>query len=149
MTAKIIALIAAALSGSAMTFQGCINSELGERAGSIMMAIVVQVTGLIAAIILFTVTASWRRFGDLAGVPWYSYTGGIIGVGIVIGVAYTIPKTGAALGISAILIAQLLTALLCDHFGLFTTSKTPLSWMRLVGTILMIVGARLLVVPRK
>ncbi|MGE5654213.1 MAG: DMT family transporter [Bacillota bacterium] len=147
---RIIALIIGALSGSAMTFQGCINSELGEKTGPFVMALIVQLVGFIAALLLFLVSASWRRWGALAGVPWYSIMGGgVIGVAIIIGVAYTIPKTGAALGISAILIAQLLTALLCDHFGLFTTTKTPLTWMRLVGTALMIVGARLLVVKGK
>lgn len=150
MGVRIIALIVAAISGSAMTFQGCINSELGEKTGPFVMALIVQFVGLLTALALFLVTASWRHWGALSKVAWYSILGGgIIGVAIIIGVAYTIPKTGAALGISAILIAQLLTALMCDHFGLFTTTKTPLTWMRLVGTALMIVGARLLVVKGK
>lgn len=150
MGGRIIALIVGALSGSAMTFQGCINSELGQKTGAVVMSLVVQLVGLATALALFVVTGSWRRWGALRGVAWYSILGGgIIGVAIIIGVAYTIPKTGAALGISAILIAQLLTALLCDHFGLFTTTKTPLTWMRIFGTVLMIVGARLLVVTNK
>jgi len=141
----LLAVAAAALSGLAMTFQGTFNSVLGKRVDVPGMVMVVQVTGLGAGLLAYLVWGRPRKLAGLAGAPWYSLLGGILGVAIIAGVAYALARTGIALGVSVILTAQLATGVVVDHFGLFGVEKVPASWVRLVGAALMVVGTRLMV----
>lgn len=138
----LLPLIIAALSGLAMTFQGTINAALKDKVGVGPMAVTVHLTGLLVSLatLLFTGGPKLQEFKN---APFYSYLGGALNVGIIGGVAWAIAKTGATLGISAILFGQLTTAVLLDHFGLFSLEKIPVSWLRLAGVALMLVGMRL------
>lgn len=138
-------IIMAALSGMAMTFQGTFNSALGKKIGVIETSMIVHVVGLVVSIIGVVIWGTFPKISTLRDVPYYSLLGGLLGVLIVAGVAYTISKTGAAFGISIILIAQLLSAVVLDHFGIFTLERIPINITRVIGTILMLVGARFLV----
>lgn len=138
-------IIIAAVSGMAMTFQGTFNSALGKKIGVIETSMIVHIVGLVISILGVIFWGKFPKIEILKDVPYYSFLGGILGVLIVVGVAYTISKTGAAFGISVILIAQLLTAVILDHFGIFTLEKIPINLTRVVGTILMLIGARFLI----
>lgn len=127
----------------AMTFQGAINSALSKRVDVAPMSLIVHFIGLVISLVLVVSWTGLPRAEDLRNAPLYTYLGGILNVGIMIGVAYAISKTGATLGISAILIGQLGTAVVLDHFGIFTLEKIPISWLRLLGIVLMLVGARM------
>lgn len=139
----VLPLIIAALSGLAMTFQGAINAALKEKIGVAPMSLVVHLIGLIISLAAVVVFTGIPKFQDFRNAPLYSYLGGILNVAIIGGVAYAIAKTGATIGISAILIGQLGTAVVLDHFGIFTLEKIPFSWIRIVGVLLMLVGMRM------
>lgn len=135
----------AALSGMAMTFQGTFNSALSKKIGVIETSMIVHITGLVVSIVGVIIWGTFPKITTLKDVPYYSLLGGVLGVLIIAGVAYTISRTGAAFGISIILIAQLLSAVILDHFGIFTLERIPINTTRVIGTILMLVGARFLV----
>ncbi|WP_353892221.1 DMT family transporter [Proteinivorax hydrogeniformans] len=145
MLKSILPLLVAALSGAAMTFQGTVNSALGKKIGVIEMALVVHGVGLAASIIAVVFFGAMPKFTLAKTHPHYFFIGGLLSVVIIVAVAFTIAKTGAALGISVILIAQLVTAVVLDHFGIFTLERIPIGATRIIGTVLMLIGARLLV----
>jgi transporter family-2 protein len=138
-------IIVAALSGMAMTFQGTFNSALGKKIGVIETSMIVHIVGLIISFLGVLFWGKLPTIESLKDVPYYTVLGGTLGVLIVVGVAFTIARTGAAFGVSVILIAQLLTAVILDHFGIFTLNRIPIDSTRVIGTILMVIGARFLV----
>ncbi|MDD4658101.1 MAG: DMT family transporter [Eubacteriales bacterium] len=135
-------LIIAALSGLAMTFQGAINAALKEKVGVAPMSVAVHLIGLIVSLAAILVTGA-PKIQEFKNAPFYSYLGGALNVAIIGGVAWAIAKTGATIGISAILFGQLTTAVILDHFGIFSLEVIPFSWIRLAGVALMLVGMRL------
>lgn len=139
----LIPLIIAAFSGLAMTFQGAINAALKEKIGVAPMSLMVHLIGLVVSLAAVLALTGMPKVHELRSAPLYSYLGGILNVAIIGGVAYSIAKTGATTGISAILFGQLTTAVILDHFGIFTLEKIPFSWIRIVGVILMLVGMRM------
>lgn len=139
----IFPLIIAALSGLAMTFQGAINAALKERIGVAPMSLVVHLTGLIVSLAAVLIISGVPNIADFKNAPLSSYLGGLLNVAIIGGVAFAIGKTGATIGISAILFGQLTTAVILDHFGIFSLERIPISWMRLLGILLMLAGMRL------
>lgn len=139
----LLPLIVAALSGLAMTFQGAINAALKERIGVAPMSLIVHLIGLAVSIVAVLALTGIPRIEELRNAPLYSYLGGLLNVAIIGGVAFAIAKTGATIGISAILIGQLTTAVVLDHFGIFTLERIPFSWIRIAGVLLMLVGMRM------
>ncbi len=142
------ALLAAALAGAAMSFQGAFNSSLSRKAGLLGASAAVHVIGailtglVIAGAMLWAKSAApnWTGFGRAA---WWAYLGGVLSVLIIAGVAFAFPIAGAGLSVSTIITAQLAAAVVLDHFGLFETTRIPITWVRLLGVALLVVGTRL------
>ena len=145
MSVKILALLIAAGSGLAMALQGSLNAALGKVVGLVETTFIVHLTGLVfAGAALFLCLPGGSRLGRFVQAPWYTYLGGALGVLIIYAVARSIPKVGVAPATTAIILGQVFTASLIDHFGLFGLEKLPFTWHRIAGTLLMAAGAWLL-----
>ncbi len=127
-----------------MAVQGSLNSVLGKVIGRMEATLIVHVIGsiVVAVILLF-------RFGDgdftkIPQAPWYVYLGGLINVLIIYGVVASIPKVGVALATTAIIVGQVSTALLIDHFGMFGLEKLSFTWWKFAGLVLLAAGSKLM-----
>lgn len=137
-------LAVAAFAGLLMAVQGAMNSVVSRALGISGATFIVHLTAtLIMALVVFSGLgkAEWSRYAD---IPWYDYLGGAIGVLITYTVVMSIPRLGAAVATTAIIVGQVLTACLLDHFGCFGLEKAPFTWMRFLGLVLLAVGAKLL-----
>ncbi|NPV44046.1 MAG: DMT family transporter [Firmicutes bacterium] len=138
-------LIAALLAGVAMAVQGSINSALGKVIGLWEATFLVHLSAAIILLLILFVFHMGK--GDLAlcyKAPWYLYLGGLIGVLITFGVVISIPKLGVAVATTAIIVGQVLTALIIDHFGLFGLKEISFTWIKFLGLVLLALGAKLL-----
>ncbi|MFA5537465.1 MAG: DMT family transporter [Bacillota bacterium] len=145
MTGKILALILALSSGIAMAFQGTINSAFSKIIGLLEATFVVHLSAaLIVAAMLFSFGLGQGQLANIKEAPWYLFLGGVFGVAITYLVVASIPKVGVALATTAIIVGQVGTACLVDHFGLFGLTKYPFTWYRLGGVLLLAAGARLM-----
>ncbi|MFZ5646209.1 MAG: DMT family transporter [Bacillota bacterium] len=145
MTARLMALIIAALSGVTMAFQGTLNSALSKVIGLLEATFVVHLVGLVfVSLLLFVFKLGEGKLTLISQAPIYTYLGGILGVIITYGVIRSIPKVGVAPATTAIILGQVLTAGIIDHFGLFGMDRLCFNWYRVGGTLLMACGAWLL-----
>ena len=106
------AIVAAALSGAAMSLQGTLNALLGKKISLLGTSAAVHVVGALTtgAVIGLTLLLARQRLPptvDPASAPWYAYLGGVLSVLIIAGVAFAFSVTGAGLGVAVILTAQL------------------------------------------
>jgi transporter family-2 protein len=65
---------------------------------------------------------------------------GLLGIGIIAGIAYALPKIGIAAGLSTIIAGQMAVAVLVDTFGLTGGQPVPLNWTRIGGFGLIALG---------
>jgi bacterial/archaeal transporter family-2 protein len=140
---RFLFLLIAALSGSFMAIQGTFNSLLGKTVGILESTFAVHLIGALTAGAFLLVLGN-GNFAKAGQVPWFAWLGGPIGVAIIFGVAFSIPKLGVGVTTTAIIAAQLFTAYLIDHFGLFGMERIPFNFLKLGGTALIIIGAKLL-----
>jgi transporter family-2 protein len=56
----------------------------------------------------------------------------------------SIPKLGVGIATTGIIAAQLLTAYIIDHFGLFGMEKIPFNYLKLIGIALIVTGSKIL-----
>ncbi len=145
MHATVLALLLAAVSGIAMAVQGSLNTALGKIIGLLEATFIVHITATITiAVILFLFKFGNGELQRVEEAPWFYFLGGLIGVMITYGVVASIPRIGVALATTAIIVGQVSTALIIDHYGFFGLDKMPLSWPKLAGIALLAVGARMM-----
>lgn len=128
-----------------MAIQGSLNSALSKISGLLEATFIVHITGTIALVILLFVGRVGKgNLADAIHAPWYTWLGGLLGVAIIYAVAASIPKLGVATATTFIILAQVSTALLIDHLGLFGLEKAAFTWLKLLGAVLLAVGAKLI-----
>jgi transporter family-2 protein len=140
-----IALGLALASGIFMAVQGSLNAVLSKYIGLIETTFLVHAIGtVILIIVLFGLKMDQGNLENYSQAPWYTYLGGVISVLIIYLVAASIPKVGMANATTAIIVGQVLTAILIDHFGGFGLTKSLFSWCDFLGLALLAAGAYLL-----
>ncbi len=128
-----------------MALQGGLNSALGKIIGLLEATFIVHASAaVVVGVMVFALGMGDGGFIRAGEAPWYFYIGGVIGVAITYGVVASIPRLGAGVATTAIIVGQVSTALLIDHFGLFGLQRMPFTWMQWVGLGLMAAGARMM-----
>lgn len=140
---KLLFLFLALLAGIFSGMQGPINGALGGKTGPLEAALFNFLTGVafLAAVVLP------RGGGNLLLVreaPWWQLTGGLLGVGYVFFMLFTVPRLGAAMALLALITGQMLMGMLTDSLGLFGMPRIPVNSYRVAGLILL-VGALVLI----
>ena len=141
-------LLAAAVSGICMAVQGSINTATSKIVGLLEGTFIVHVIGLaLVTVLLFVFRLGQGDLSKFSHIPWYGYLGGAINVVIIYGVMYAMKGAGVVNATTAIIIGQVGMALLVDTCGLFGMEKVCFSYLKVLGVILLAVGAKILLSP--
>lgn len=132
-------IIFSIIAGAAMSFQGVINTRLGEKIGLYEANAYVQGTAFILAIIAMLMLGKGNIREILSADKIY-LTGGILGLIITITVMLGIKDLSPLISISIILISQLTVAAVIDAFGLLGTEKVAIGFTKIIGFVLMVAG---------
>lgn len=132
--------------GAGLAFQAVINARLRAVLDSSLSAAIVQVSvGLVMLMTIMLVLRQPPALPDgLSRVPWWVWTGGLLGtVYVLVSIVATAPL-GAALMMASVVVGQTAASLVIDHFGWLGVDVHRLSPGRLVGAILLVVGVMLI-----
>ncbi|OBZ13231.1 MULTISPECIES: DMT family transporter [Bacillales] len=132
-------VIYACLGGAFLTLQGAANAAIGESIGTWQAAALTQGTGFIAALMLvwFLGDKSWRNLKHVK--PAYRLGGGLAAF-ILFSNITAYHQNGAALTVSAVLIAQITATLIMEKIGWFGSVSLSLRPSQWVGVGLMVIG---------
>jgi bacterial/archaeal transporter family-2 protein len=139
-------VILALLAGACAPTQAGINSQLGSIAGdpsiAAMISFMVGAIGLTTYVVVTGVPwPSIRIFGE---VPWWMWTGGLLGAILVFVSIVLAPKLGATATLGLIVAGQMVVSVVLDHFGLVGYEEHPTNIWRILGVILLLVGVVLI-----
>jgi len=130
--------------GLVIPLQSAVNGSLRDTlgSGSLLAALVSFAVGtlVLAGVSLLT----GQPLASLAGlprIPWWQWLGGLMGAFFVFGSTLLAPRIGMAAMISLIVAGQMLSSLAFDRFGFFGLPTRDLSWIRLAGAALLLLGA--------
>ena len=70
--------------------------------------------------------------------------GGLYGATIVFGNAWLVPKLGVGLFLMALLVGQLTLSMLMEHNGWLGAPRKRVTWIQIVGILLMLGGVALI-----
>jgi bacterial/archaeal transporter family-2 protein len=133
----------ALVAGLAGSIQVAVMGRFGERIGSFeALAANLIFSTIVATAVLLVLRQSLAGFGDALRSPWWYWVGGG-GMGVVVVLAITVvtPRIGTAATIGLLIAGRLAMGVVIDRYGLFGVDKVPLSWPRIIGVLLLAVGA--------
>ena len=143
----ILLYLFAAFAGALNAVQAGANSSLAKALDNKFVA------GLIVVSVTFTaflVTGgvsrqlAWPGANRFAAVPWWAWTGGLLGGLFIMAQLFAAEKLGSAVFMTITVSAAVISALLLDHFGLVGFKEHPLGWGRVAGAVLILCGLGLI-----
>lgn len=140
MSNLLILFAIAAIAGIAVTLQSSFMGTMTQVLGTRESIFITYGSGglLIGLIMVFARggnLAAWRQ------VPFYTFSAGLLGLVIVGAIGYATARYGLIATFGILLVAQYGLAALIDHFGLFGATVQPLDPQRVLGIVLLLVGA--------
>ena len=84
-----------------------------------------------------------RLSGFRGAKPWM-FLGGCFGGAYILSNAWLTPKIGASPSVISLLIGSTLGSAIIDHFGFFHAEKHPVTRTKLLGILLILMGAMLI-----
>ena len=134
----------ALVAGVLGSVQVAIMGRFGDRIGSFeALAFSTVVTALVAAVALLLTRQSLDGFEAALRSPTWLGLGGLCGAFIVLAVTVSGPRIGTAATIALLIAGQLAMGAAIDRFGLFGLERIPLTSTRVVGLLLLAIGATL------
>jgi len=130
------------LIGILLPIQVGVNLELARYINSPVLAAFISflVGGFCLLLSAFAVKVPFPSWNQVASLPFWTWTGGLIGATVVFGSIVAGPKIGALVLVSLLLAGQLVASILIDHYGWLGFSVQKIDLQRLIGVVLLIGG---------
>jgi transporter family-2 protein len=135
-------ILIAVAAGAGLALQAVINARLRVALDSALWASLTQVfVGLLLLALIALLLRQPHPFTAAAlRLPWWVWTGGLLGAAYVMASIVATVPLGAAVTIAAVIVGQTSMALLIDHYGWLGVEVQRLSAARVVGASLMLAG---------
>lgn len=144
MQALIPVVLIGLISGVAVGLQSPLASMITQRLGMLESIFIIHIGGalLIAIPLIFL---GGGNLGNWRSLPWYALGAGSMGLIVVAGVSFMIPRVGVATAITLIIAGQLVISSVLDHYGLLGVDIRHMETQRVLGLVIVFVGAWLTV----
>ncbi len=144
MSTTALAAVLCVFAGLAGAVQVAVMAGLGDRIGITgAIAFATVLSAVLAVAVVLVDQRSLRAFARATEQPWWLLLGGVIGLFIMFGITYGGSRIGIAATVGILIAGQLVMGAAIDRFGLFGATQIALHWPRLLGIVLLGVGAAL------
>jgi transporter family-2 protein len=126
--------------GTGIPLLAALSGRLGVDIGSAPAAAVVALAVALLCTILFAVATGGPTGSDWYSAPLKSYSGGLFLAFYLISITWIAPRFGLSNAIFFVLLGQIASSAVIDHFGLIGTIRVKVDATRLVGIGLMRAG---------
>jgi len=137
-----VVVLLGVLGGVAVGLQSPIAGTMSQKVGGTASSLIVHVGGAIISGILLVVRRG-EQIDHWRDLSWYMLGAGVFGVVLYLTLSQTFPRLGATAALTLIIVGQLLTGIVIDHFGLFGGGVRPIDASRALGALVLLGGAYL------
>jgi len=138
------AAVLAFAAGLGGAVQIAVQGRLGDRVGSLeAVTTAALIGGAIAIAALLIARRSLSGVGDAVAGPKWQLLGGAMSVLIVLAITVAGPRIGIVATTAFLIAAQFGLATAIDRYGWFGVERVALTWPRVLGIGLLVVGAAL------
>ncbi len=139
---QVLFFVFAIVAGVMLPVQAGLNTELGRVVKSPIYASLLSfLVGTLGLLLYLIVTrADWSTVKATGSMPWYYWTGGLMGAVYVAAIIVLTPRLGVALTFGLTVAAQMVFGVVMDHYGWLGVPEYPINWSRVIGVALVIAG---------
>src|SRR3990172_10874723 len=124
--------------------QIAVQGRLGDRVGSLeAVATAAVIGGVIAVSALLLVRRSLGGVSDAVAGPKWQLLGGVMSVFIILAITVAGPRIGVVATTAFLIAAQFALATAIDRYGWFGVERVAVTWPRVLGIVLLLIGATL------
>ena len=116
--------------GLGIPILAALNAALGQFLGSPVAAVTVLLCVAFCAIFIILLTTSSLSFARLAAAPKHLFLAGLLVTFYILSITAIAPHFGVGNAIFFVLLGQLISAAVVDHFALFGAAGSPLNLTR-------------------
>jgi transporter family-2 protein len=123
-----------------------LNANLGTKLGSSALATsILFLVGWVVSLAYLFLSGGLPKSPTSEPIPIYFFLGGLLVIFYILSITWVAPKFGVGNAISMVLLGQLISMAVIDHYGLLGSLKHTISMQRLVGLAFMMLGVYLTV----
>jgi transporter family-2 protein len=139
-----LAVAMTTVAGLAGSVQVAVMGRFGERIGTFeALAFATLLTAVFSFVVLIVARQSLGAYADGVRAPLWLWSAGVMGLIVILSITFATPRIGATATIGILIAGQLAMGTVIDRFGLFGLEPIPLGPWRLLGIVLLAVGAAL------
>ncbi len=140
----VLAILAVGM-GMTLPVQAVINGRLRTALDDPIRAALVSVL-VSSALMVVLAVATWQPLpaGWVASSPWWVWMGGLIGALYVLGSLALVSRLGAAFLFALLVVGQMLSSVIVDHYGWLGVPVHAVNPWRLLGAAFLIAGVVLI-----
>ena len=127
------------LAGFGIPIMAASNGALGARIGVVGAAAFLFFSAFVLTIVYGVMTSQFGSTGRALPPPQY-LIGGVLIVFYLLSITTIGPKIGIGNAVMLVLLGQVISAVLIDHFGLFSMPKIDVNISRISGVLIMMLG---------
>lgn len=134
------------VAGIGVPIMATLNGGLGDRLQSPILATVILFgVGYLGSLLILFLCEGVPTFNNSGSIPKYYYLGAGFVIFYILSITWVAPNFGIGNAISFVLLGQLLSMTIIDHFSLLGAANHEISMQRLIGLMLMVIGVFLVV----
>ncbi len=143
MNGTTLAILAAIGAGVAVTLQAQMLGVLEQRIGPVAAATLTFASGGLVGLVILGVVrpdlSGWRT------APWWAWLGGTIGLGLIMGISFAIPRMGVTPTLTVVIASQVIVAAVLEQTGWLDSATRSLDAWRIGGLVLLLIGSWLVI----
>ena len=144
MSSTWFAAVLAFAAGLGGAVQIAVQGRLGDRVGSLeAVATAAVIGGAIALAALLVARRSFSGVSEAVAGPKWQLLGGAMSVFIVLAITVAGPRIGVVATTAFLIAAQFGLATAIDRYGWFGVEQVAVTWPRILGIGLLVIGAAL------
>ena len=128
------------IAGICVPVLAVLNAGLGKELGSAPAAcVILSLVALVTCTVILLATGPQAILNTFSSSK-HLFFGGVLFIVYILSITFIAPKFGLGNAIFFILLGQILSASIIDHFGLFGAISQSLSYQRITGIFIMVLG---------
>ena len=148
----LLAILVGLAAGCLLGVQPSVNGSLSANVKHPLQASLISFGS--GTVVLLLLTISGGNFPpsfttSVSNLPWWIWTGGVIGVVMVTTSLIFVPRVGSLPWFAAVMTGQTLAALVLDHYGLLGNPKATASPLKVFGALLLLAGVMVIVQAKR
>jgi transporter family-2 protein len=127
--------------GAALAFQAPVNASLAKGLGDPVWAATIQFgIGFVLLCAIVTFRGNSPTLVQIKDIPWWAFMGGLLGAIWVLAAIWSVPRLGLVTMFAAMILGQLIAAMIIDAGGIFGIEVRTISPSRIAAISLVFMG---------